>query len=75
MKWDKNEINMLSNLFNPLLFKAFIVSEAYDKKSDWTLWSFAIYNVFIVGNNEKYLLDFKGHIQLTTNIIEEVANK
>ena len=51
------------------------MSDAYNKKSDWSIWSLAIFNIFIINNNEKYLLDFKGHLQLNTIIIEEVANK
>lgn len=53
-------------------WEAFIVSEAYDKKSDWPQ---ALFNQFILNNNEKYFIDFKAHIQLSPNIIEEVSNR
>ena len=54
------------------MFQAFIVSEAYEKKSDW---SQALFNQFILNNNEKYLSDFKAHIGISSSIVEEVANR
>lgn len=66
------------NLVIKLLFwicldkKSFIVSEAYEKKSEWPQ---VLFNQFILGNNEKYLNDFKNHIQLTPQMIEEVTNR
>lgn len=53
-------------------WEALIVSEAYEKKSDWPQ---ALFNQFILNGNEKYLLDFKNHLQLGSSIIEEVANR
>lgn len=53
-------------------WEAFIVSEAYDRKSDWP-W--ALFNQFILNSNEKYLVDFKVHLQISSNIIEEVSNR
>lgn len=42
------------------------------KKSEW---SQVLFNQFILNNNEKYLTDFKNHIQLTSSMIEEVFNR
>lgn len=55
-----------------MFLKAYIVSEAYDKKSDW---SQALFNQFILNNNEKYLIDFKAHINISSNVIEETVNR
>lgn len=57
---------------HPKFWEAYIVSEAYEKKSDWSL---ALFNQFILNNNEKYFLDFKTHAQLNSNVIEEVSNR
>lgn len=69
---------MIFKLFNlklspvSVVFKSFIVSEAYEKKSEWPQ---ILFNQFILNNNEKYLDDFKNHIQLTSSMIEEVSNR
>ena len=34
-----------------------------------------VFNQFVLNNNEKYLSDFRTHIQLTSNLIEEIANR
>ncbi len=52
--------------------QAHIVSEAYDKKTDWPL---ALFNQYVLNNNEKYLIDFRSHLNLGANIIEEVSNR
>jgi len=52
--------------------KAFIVSEAYEKKSDWPQ---VLLNQYVLSNNEKYLADFKMYIGLGNNLIEECANR
>ena len=48
------------------------MSEAYEKKADW---SHALFNQFILGNNEKYLNDFRAHIKLTSSMIDEITNR
>lgn len=53
-------------------WEAYIVSEAYKKKSEWPL---ALFNQFILNNNEKYLVDFKAHLQITPTLLEEVTNR
>ncbi|CAF0723942.1 unnamed protein product [Brachionus calyciflorus] len=53
-------------------WETFIVCEAYDRKSDLPL---ALFNQFIVNNNEKFFQDFKGYLQINLNTIEEVANR
>ena len=53
-------------------WEAFIVSEAYNKKSDWPQ---ALFTQFVLNNNDKYLSDFKTHLQINSNIIEEVSNR
>ena len=53
-------------------WEGYIVSEAYEKKSEW---SQVLFTQFVLNNNDKYLSDFKAHIQLTHNMIEEIANR
>lgn len=53
-------------------WEAYIVSEAYEKKTDW---SHALFNQYVLNNNEKYLNDFRAHIQLSSTLIEEIANR
>jgi hypothetical protein len=53
-------------------WEAHIVSEAYHRKSDWPQ---TLFNQYILNNNEKYFNDFKIHLQLNSNMIEEVANR
>jgi len=53
-------------------WEAYIVSEAYQRSPDLPQ---ALFHQFIVNNNEKYLLDYKNHIGLSSIVIEEVANR
>ncbi len=48
------------------------MSEAYEKRSEWPQ---VLFQQFVVGNNVKYLSDFKNHILLTAQAIEEVSNR
>jgi spatacsin len=57
---------------HPKFWEAHIVSEAYNKKSEWPQ---ALFNQFILRNNEKYLVDFKTHLQLNSTMIDEVSNR
>jgi spatacsin len=57
---------------HPKFWEAHIVSEAYNKKSEWPQ---ALFNQFVLNGNDKYLADFKTHLQLNANMIEEVLNR
>jgi hypothetical protein len=57
---------------HPKFWEAYIVSEAYNKKSEWPQ---ALFNQFVLNSNEKYLVDFKTHLQLNGSMIEEVCNR
>jgi hypothetical protein len=66
------KFGLILTAFLFLLHQSFIVSEVYEKKSEWPQ---ILFNQFILNNNQKYLNDFKNHIQLTSNMIEEVSNR
>ena len=53
-------------------FQAFIISEAYQQKENWAL---GLCNNVIKEGNMKYLQDFRNHIRLTPQLVEDAVDK
>lgn len=53
-------------------FQAFIVAEAYNRKSDWAA---AVCQQVVINGDFTYLKDLKSYIHLTPNLLAEVVDR
>lgn len=78
LKTPKQFINLTSKGANlliadhPVFSEAFIVSEAYKQKESWAA---ALCNNVINLGNMKYLTDFRTHVRITPQLVEEAVDR